>query len=175
MDQRFDRRTLLAALPLGLLASRLEAGDPATAAPSPSAAPAGNAAPDRDGLLVVRVATSASPLPFRIEEFAEQTTSRGVLHAADEAGLTLFLRRTAVDPLGPRRLRLEVADGTTLEHVFAAVRGVDAGGFATLRYAGCVPTGCGRRTGEAGAPRLDNEERKTSELLETLARVSTYC
>ena len=60
--------------------------------------------------------------PFVVEEFDRETKSLGAVQSADDRGLNLFLGRTAKDTAAPKRLHLVVADGSSLDRVWAAVK-----------------------------------------------------
>jgi hypothetical protein len=126
--------------------------------------------------LDVRVTPKTHEPPFAVEEFAADGRSAGCVRCDDERSLTLFLGRTIRDPAAPRRVRLTVTDGNSLERVWMAVRACRAAGITQVRYFGCIPPGCGILTGATShQPRLNGIILNTEWLEKTLERHSTYC
>jgi hypothetical protein len=118
--------------------------------------------------LELRIGGEPGELPFAVEEFGPGGQSAGVVRFEDERGLALFLTRTRKDPDAPKQLRLAVANGSTLDRVWAAVKASRAGGFGQVRYYGCIPPGCGLVAGET-----PNQTRYAGTVykLETLDRI----
>jgi hypothetical protein len=159
-----NRRKMLAVLGVGsLVASRGLAMRPPAAA---------------EGYLELRLTPSAraGQAPIVVEEFGADGKSVGEIRSADDRGVILFLRRTSKDPAGPKQLRLAVEDGSKLESVLTGVRACRAGGFAQLKYYGCVPPGCGVLSGAVTSmPRHTGTVFNCEELEKILCENSTKC
>lgn len=96
----------------------------------------------------LRVTSKTGETPFIVEEFDRQGKSLGSLRSDDERGLKLFLSRVAREANAPGDVRLVILTGTTLENVWTAVKACRNSGFTRVKYFGCIPPGCGIRSGQ---------------------------